>query len=648
MINDAELDQKLAEVRLEVARLRLEEAEATKQANIEKIEVAKQCVYSAVRDSAWDAVSESLAKLLWTLAELRPDFEELPLWISEANESGVFDRHADCGVAIAERVDSILSSVVSCYGDESERVMVSSLKSTFLRERASIETSDLAIFLADLAAHAARLHQGVRRLPLARDKDELLIGRYTRISFNRTLRIPEDGREYPLPAGFGRLPILRVEDYAKRVPEQWLEQGGFIIPLYQREALFLSFACVAWRPTIAKVSVGRINAISGKEHDLKIRPHRQDYVVIPEQRWLDGINSGDGIVSQFVAMPLGKGYTIEAQITDEEKFGGFQLAIFDPRTGRFPEQDPKESEAAIAALKQRALQAAALPKATVKMQQTQPLSKGEISLASARPRASQPLLAKLQTEEAIIDEMGIAAGGSIKQQIIEDTYGAESWDEDARRDVVIHIVNSEAFHRITGLPAPPSPITADDYSRNKIPWYSDYEEKKRVVAPAGIFKRIFSIGRIDRSRGITSEEPLPKHEIDSEKIVRIRTPSVDERYKSLVLRAQRSSKNQQYKIAIREASLALDLKDGSLPLQIRAHAHLCLGNALDAEADASSCLKIDSKNFEALSIRAMASLHLGEYLLARNDAEKVLAFDPKAKDALYVHQQATLKISKTS
>ena len=37
----------------------------------------------------------------------------------------------------------------------------------------------------------------------------------------------------------------------------------------------------------------------------------QNYVAIPKQKWLDGINCGDGYIRQFVAMPLGKGYTVE-------------------------------------------------------------------------------------------------------------------------------------------------------------------------------------------------------------------------------------------------------------------------------------------------------------------------------------------------
>ncbi len=45
----------------------------------------------------------------------------------------------------------------------------------------------------------------------------------------------------------------------------------------------------------------------------------------PAQPWLDGINTGKDIVRQFVAMPLGKGVTVEAQITDNEVVGGLQL-----------------------------------------------------------------------------------------------------------------------------------------------------------------------------------------------------------------------------------------------------------------------------------------------------------------------------------
>ena len=45
----------------------------------------------------------------------------------------------------------------------------------------------------------------------------------------------------------------------------------------------------------------------------------------PDQPWLDGINAGDGFIRQFVAVPLGLGATVEAQVTGDEVHGGVQL-----------------------------------------------------------------------------------------------------------------------------------------------------------------------------------------------------------------------------------------------------------------------------------------------------------------------------------
>lgn len=44
--------------------------------------------------------------------------------------------------------------------------------------------------------------------------------------------------------------------------------------------------------------------------------------MVREQPWLDGIATGTGTIRQFVAMPLGLGYTVEGQLTEEEQFGG--------------------------------------------------------------------------------------------------------------------------------------------------------------------------------------------------------------------------------------------------------------------------------------------------------------------------------------
>ena len=45
-------------------------------------------------------------------------------------------------------------------------------------------------------------------------------------------------------------------------------------------------------------------------------------------------------IRQFVAMPLGSGYTVEGQITGAEEFGGIQILAFEPKPGRFPDAPP--------------------------------------------------------------------------------------------------------------------------------------------------------------------------------------------------------------------------------------------------------------------------------------------------------------------
>ena len=148
------------------------------------------------------------------------------------------------------------------------------------------------------------------------------------IHFQRTLRIPDDNRAYPLPDGLGPFPVFHVDDFADTVPASWIEHGGVFLPMYQSEATWINFDLRSDYPFAIKIAAGKINAVSGEawHNDLSDKP--QDYVVLPEQPWLDGFSIGKGLIRQFVAMPLGGGYTAEGQITGKEEHGGLQFAIY--------------------------------------------------------------------------------------------------------------------------------------------------------------------------------------------------------------------------------------------------------------------------------------------------------------------------------
>ena len=91
-------------------------------------------------------------------------------------------------------------------------------------------------------------------LQVSLQEDRIKIGQRFALSLMRTLRIPDDGKTYPLPPGLGRFPIHPVAEFADRLPAAWRERGGYFIPLYQREAMWLQFDAAFWKPNVVQVA----------------------------------------------------------------------------------------------------------------------------------------------------------------------------------------------------------------------------------------------------------------------------------------------------------------------------------------------------------------------------------------------------------
>ena len=154
------------------------------------------------------------------------------------------------------------------------------------------------------------------------------------IDFQRTLRIPDDGKDYPLPPGLDSFPLRHLDDHPDNVPAKWLDRGGVLLPMFQSEAMWLNFRpeyidshCTNY-PYAIKVATGKINAITGENWRDGLSRNPQDYLVAPKQPWLDGYCVEKGVIRQFVAMPLGQGYSAEEQLTGEAEFGGIQIQVF--------------------------------------------------------------------------------------------------------------------------------------------------------------------------------------------------------------------------------------------------------------------------------------------------------------------------------
>ena len=78
----------------------------------------------------------------------------------------------------------------------------------------------------------------------------------------------------------------------------------------------------------------------------------------------------------------------------------------------------------------------------------------------------------------------VGAGGTIKQEIAEDHHNPRIWDIANAKLLSIQIVNSASFEQITGMLAPPTPIDARTYAKQKLPFYELYNETPSTVGGA--------------------------------------------------------------------------------------------------------------------------------------------------------------------
>jgi hypothetical protein len=247
--------------------------------------------------------------------------------------------------------------------------------------------------------------------------------------------------------------------------------------MYQREALWLGFSAAAWKPNAVKVAVGNINAISGARHDEPLHAEPQDYLVCPPQLWLDGINAGYGAIRQFVAMPLGQGYTVEAALTGKEQFGGIQITVFEPKPGQFPDEPPP-------------------------------------SETQAAPRATARFLG------GDAQSMGMGAGGIMRQKIYPDPHGIDVWDQTNRGAIAVHLVNSLDFRQITGADPPRPPIEARTYTKHGLPWFDLYDEKLGDVPPPELLTGVKTVSERDTELN-PNTEPDPSIDVPKPQIKKL-------------------------------------------------------------------------------------------------------------------------------
>lgn len=338
------------------------------------------------------------------------------------------------------------------------------------------------------------------RLSVSVAGDTVRIGPFS-FSIQRTLRLPNDGKTYPLPPGLGAFPLCKVDDYKDKVPAAWREHGGVFFPMWQREAAWISFHGEQYDPVAVRVAAGKICAVTGEVWDDKLQSSPQNYMVVGGHRgqpWLDGFKTANGEVSQFVAMPLGMGYTVEKQLTGKEDVGGLQVAVFGCKTDKKPQRPPSSP-----------LRSSSIRKAAYGAPGGQSLScstrgagqgygSGEVYGANAAGSMG------FMSAEEVGQEMGLAAGGKMHQTITPDFLGFDCWDQETGGRVFVHIVNSQMYEQITGKKAPPSPVSAASYTKAGYPWYDHYGEGD--VGTSSKLAGVKNVAAIDQEKGITGQQ----------------------------------------------------------------------------------------------------------------------------------------------
>jgi hypothetical protein len=311
------------------------------------------------------------------------------------------------------------------------------------------------------------------------------------IDFQRTLRIPDDGRDYFLPPGLGRFPLRHVDDYANRVPPPWMDRGGVLMPMYQAEALWLHFTTSY--PFAVKVASGKINAVTGEPWRTGLNRRPQDYLVLPEQPWLDGFAVQKGIIRQFVAMPLGAGYSVEEQLSGKAEFGGIQIQIYPMKAEVYFQEEILPG----------------LPRRLVEL----------LPGLLPQPEYGREDLSCINCALPNLSEgasMGLGAGGRMKQEIYEDPHGIDVWDLSETSRCFVHLCNALVWREITGTNPPHPPVTAKEYERHGLPWFDFYRDDVAALEGSKTLPGVKSVAQLGKEK---TGQPLPENSSISPNII---------------------------------------------------------------------------------------------------------------------------------
>ena len=113
-------------------------------------------------------------------------------------------------------------------------------------------------------------------------------------------------------------------------------------------------------------------------------------------------------------------------------------------------------------------------------------------------------------------EMGVAAGGQMKQKIYPDPYvkgdkkPSDIWKSEPSGVVMLHLLSSEDFFQVTGYCPPPTPITKEEYERRGYPWFEMVDGHMGDTEGSDVFDKVKPVTDGKKKKDDPYEKLKPK------------------------------------------------------------------------------------------------------------------------------------------
>lgn len=155
------------------------------------------------------------------------------------------------------------------------------------------------------------------------------------ITVHKTQLVEVNDKVHKLPPDLGTVKGYKVADYF--CPPTW-SKDGYFITLEENQAIYFDFqdneqcACLPFIQKVNPITLEQINIEKGLSKE-----HMQNYLVCPDQKWLDGYCNESGVVYQFLITKEGLGFAVSENVLPSHVTPSFAIgfAFYSPKNPKY-------------------------------------------------------------------------------------------------------------------------------------------------------------------------------------------------------------------------------------------------------------------------------------------------------------------------